>query len=218
DLRTATPDLAAIVPVGGWPMFAPEGFKAFASKSKKDIDAGKFTLVVADTLKMQLELLRDGYANALVGQRPFEMGEKSMDTLLAIKKGQKVPEIIYTGLDLVTKDNVSTMLRWERSPPAFFDRYGAAGLRRAVRSGRPCAPGGTMNDPILEMRGVSKSFSGIKALRAVDLTVYAGEIHALMGENGAGKSTLMKILSGAYRPDPGGEIRIEGKPVRIEGP
>jgi ribose transport system substrate-binding protein len=111
DLRTATPDLAAIIPVGGWPMFAPEGFKAFASKNKKDIDSGKFTLVVADTLRMQLELLNDGYANALVGQRPFEMGEKSMDTLLAIKKGGKVPEIVYTGLDLVTKDNVSKMLK-----------------------------------------------------------------------------------------------------------
>jgi ribose transport system substrate-binding protein len=75
------------------------------------MDAGKFTLVVADTLKMQLELLNEGYANALVGQRPFEMGEKSMDALLAIKKGQKVPEIIYTGLDIVTKDNVATMLK-----------------------------------------------------------------------------------------------------------
>jgi len=111
DLQTATPDLAAIIPVGGWPMFAPEGFKAFASKNKKDIDSGKFTLVVADTLKMQLELLRDGYANALVGQRPFEMGEKAMDTLVAIKKGEKVPEIVYTGLDLVTKDNVAKMLK-----------------------------------------------------------------------------------------------------------
>jgi ribose transport system substrate-binding protein len=111
DLRTATPDLAAIIPVGGWPMFAPEGFKAFASRSKKDMDAGKFTLVSADTLKMQLELLNEGYANALVGQRPFEMGEKSMDTLLAIKKGQKVPEIVYTGLDVVTKDNVAKMLK-----------------------------------------------------------------------------------------------------------
>lgn len=111
DLRTATPDLGAIVPVGGWPMFAPEGYKAFVNKNKKDIDAGKFTLVVADTLKMQLELLRDGYSNALTGQRPFEMGEKSMDTLLAIKKGQKVPEVIYTGLDLVTKDNVAKMLK-----------------------------------------------------------------------------------------------------------
>jgi ribose transport system substrate-binding protein len=111
DLRTATPDLAAIVPVGGWPMFAPEGFKAFATRYKKEIDSGKFTLVVADTLRMQLELLRDGYANALVGQRPFEMGEKAMDTLLAIKKGGKVPEIVYTGLDLVTKDNVAEMLK-----------------------------------------------------------------------------------------------------------
>ncbi|KJC57879.1 D-ribose transporter ATP-binding protein [Bradyrhizobium sp. LTSPM299] len=75
-----------------------------------------------------------------------------------------------------------------------------------------------MSAPILEMRRVSKSFFSIKALRDVDLTVYPGEIHALMGENGAGKSTLMKILSGAYRPDPGGEIRIEGKPVNINGP
>lgn len=111
DLRTATPDLAAIVPVGGWPMFAPEGFKAFVNKNKKDIDSGKLTLVVADTLKMQLELLRDGYSNALTGQRPFEMGEKSMDALLAIKKGEKVPEVIYTGLDLVTKDNVAQLLK-----------------------------------------------------------------------------------------------------------
>jgi ribose transport system substrate-binding protein len=111
DLRTATPDLAAIVPVGGWPMFAPEGYKSFVNKNKKDIDAGKFTLVVADTLKMQLELLRDGYSNALTGQRPFEMGEKAMDVLLAIKKGEKVPEIIYTGLDLVTKANVAQLLK-----------------------------------------------------------------------------------------------------------
>jgi len=75
-----------------------------------------------------------------------------------------------------------------------------------------------MSDPILEMRRVSKSFFSIRALRDVDLTVYPGEVHALMGENGAGKSTLMKILSGAYKPDPGGEIRIEGRPVRIDGP
>jgi len=111
DLRTATPDLGAIVPIGGWPMFAPEGYKAFVNKNKKDIDAGKFTLVVADTLKMQLELLRDGYSNALTGQRLFEMGEECMYTLLAIKKGGKVPEVIYTGLDLVTKDNVAQMLK-----------------------------------------------------------------------------------------------------------
>ncbi len=111
DLKTATPDLAAIVPVGGWPMFAPEAYKVFATKYKKDMDAGKFTLVVADTLPVQIQFLKDGLANALVGQRPFEMGEKAMDTLLAIKKGEKVPEIIHTGLDQVTKDNVDTFMK-----------------------------------------------------------------------------------------------------------
>lgn len=111
DLKTGNPDLAAIVPVGGWPMFAREGFRSFASKFKKDIDAGQFSLVVADTLPVQLELLKEGYANALIGQRPFEMGEKSMDALLALKKGEKVEEIIYTGLDTVTPDNVDAMLK-----------------------------------------------------------------------------------------------------------
>ena len=66
--------------------------------------------------------------------------------------------------------------------------------------------------PILEMRNISKTFGPVRALRDVSLTVYRGELHALMGENGAGKSTLMKILSGAYVADPGGSITIEGKP------
>ncbi|MET0530579.1 MAG: ATP-binding cassette domain-containing protein, partial [Microvirga sp.] len=64
----------------------------------------------------------------------------------------------------------------------------------------------TGSAPILEMVGISKTFPGVRALTDVSLTVYPGEIHALMGENGAGKSTLMKILSGAYHADPGGEI------------
>ena len=76
----------------------------------------------------------------------------------------------------------------------------------------------TGSAPILEMKDISKTFPGVKALTNVSLTVYPGEIHALMGENGAGKSTLMKILSGAYQADPGGEIRINGQHVTIDGP
>ncbi len=72
--------------------------------------------------------------------------------------------------------------------------------------------------PVLAMKGISKTFPGVRALNDVQLTVYPGEVHALMGENGAGKSTLMKILSGAYTADPGGEIRISGQPVTIAGP
>ena len=72
--------------------------------------------------------------------------------------------------------------------------------------------------PAIEMRGISKTFTGVRALREVRLRAWGGEILALMGENGAGKSTLMKILSGAHRADPGGEILIDGKPVVINGP
>jgi len=72
--------------------------------------------------------------------------------------------------------------------------------------------------PLLSMRNVSKSFPGVKALDRVQLDIWPGEIHALMGENGAGKSTLMKILAGAYRSDPGAEIVLEGRPITIEGP
>ncbi|MFP4904741.1 ATP-binding cassette domain-containing protein, partial [Paraburkholderia sp. BR14261] len=71
---------------------------------------------------------------------------------------------------------------------------------------------------VLETHGVSKTFGVVRALRDVSLTLRAGEVHGLVGENGAGKSTLMKILSGAYQADPGGEILIEGKPVVIDGP
>jgi ribose transport system ATP-binding protein len=72
--------------------------------------------------------------------------------------------------------------------------------------------------PRLEMRGISKTFPGVKALNDVQLQAWGGEVLALMGENGAGKSTLMKILSGAYQADPGGEILIDGKPVAITDP
>lgn len=72
-------------------------------------------------------------------------------------------------------------------------------------------------EPLLEMRGVSKSFPGVKALDQVDLTVYPGEVLALVGENGAGKSTLMKILSGIHKMDEG-EIFFEGKPIHIRDP
>lgn len=71
--------------------------------------------------------------------------------------------------------------------------------------------------PVLEMEGITKTFNGFTALHGVNLTIYPGEVHALMGENGAGKSTLMKILAGAYIAD-AGEIRIDGQPVRMTSP
>ena len=70
---------------------------------------------------------------------------------------------------------------------------------------------------LLEMRGIAKRFGNFYALQDVNLDIYRGEIHALMGENGAGKSTLMKILAGAYIAS-AGEINIDGLPFPISSP
>lgn len=68
--------------------------------------------------------------------------------------------------------------------------------------------------PLLEMRGISKSFPGVKALDSVNVALYPGTVTALIGENGAGKSTLVKILTGIYQPD-SGEIVVGGEPVHF---
>lgn len=74
-----------------------------------------------------------------------------------------------------------------------------------------------MREPILEMKGITKTFGSVTANENVDLTLYPGEIHALLGENGAGKSTLMNVLNGIYRPN-SGEILHKGKKVTIRSP
>jgi rhamnose transport system ATP-binding protein len=71
--------------------------------------------------------------------------------------------------------------------------------------------------PLLEVRGIDKSFPGVHALSNISFEVRAGEVHALLGENGAGKSTLIKIMSGVYRPD-AGSILVEGRETRLAGP
>jgi ribose transport system ATP-binding protein len=75
----------------------------------------------------------------------------------------------------------------------------------------------TTASPVLEVRGVAKSFPGVRALDGVSMDLAAGEIHALIGENGAGKSTLIKILTGVHRPD-AGTLLLRGQPVAFASP
>lgn len=74
-----------------------------------------------------------------------------------------------------------------------------------------------MKKPLIEMRGIVKQFPGVVANDHIDLTIYPGEIHALLGENGSGKSTLMSILAGLYSPD-AGSIRVNGEEKRFGSP
>jgi monosaccharide-transporting ATPase len=66
--------------------------------------------------------------------------------------------------------------------------------------------------PVLQLKGIHKTFPSVHALKGVDFTLRAGEVHALLGENGAGKSTLIKVMTGVYQRD-GGDILLEGKPI-----
>lgn len=74
-----------------------------------------------------------------------------------------------------------------------------------------------MSERLLEIRGLEKSFPGVKALKGVNLKVNKGEIHALMGENGAGKSTLIKVLTGIYQKN-GGTIWFDGEEINVRTP
>src|SRR6187549_1224333 len=76
----------------------------------------------------------------------------------------------------------------------------------------PAAPA-----PVVEMRGISIAFPGVKALDGVDFRLLPGEVHALMGENGAGKSTLIKVLTGVYGID-AGTVTLGGEQVSFSGP
>lgn len=111
DFATANPDIGAIIPIGGWALFAPKAYKGFVDSVMDKVRAGTFPLVMPDTLPVELQALKDGYVQVLVGQRPYEMGEKAMDLLVKLKKGETVPAVNMVGLDVVTKDNVDKFLK-----------------------------------------------------------------------------------------------------------
>jgi ribose transport system ATP-binding protein len=80
---------------------------------------------------------------------------------------------------------------------------------------RPVGAGPTSDQDALRVRGMSKTFPGTRALVDVDLTVRAGEVHAVVGQNGSGKSTLIKVLAGYHDADPGASVEVGGRPFQL---
>ncbi len=103
--------------------------------------------------------------------------------------------------------------RFEKAAPYLSETYVIPGKPGIVKGGFHME-----ENRVLEMRGIEKSFPGVRALRGVDFSLNKGEIHALMGENGAGKSTLIKVLTGVYTKD-GGRISMQGaEDIHINSP
>ena len=112
DILGKYPNLDAFIPTGGFPQFVPQAYRKVAEKYKDTHrQTAALALVVADTLPVQIDLLKAGFRNGQVGQRPFEMGYKAMYVLKDIKDGKAAPaDPTYTGLDVCTPETAATCI------------------------------------------------------------------------------------------------------------
>jgi len=110
DILAANTDLTAFLSTGAFTQWNDNAYRQAAEPYKAKMDSGELTIVVADTLPMQMEQLADGMANGNVGQRPFEMGYMAMTTLKDIVEGKEVADPLYTGLDVCDNSNHASCL------------------------------------------------------------------------------------------------------------
>ncbi len=111
DILTANSDLTAFLSTGAFTQWFDNAYRQAAEPYKAKMDSGELTIVVADTLPMQLEQTKDGLGNGLVGQHPYEMGYKAMYVLKDIVERKSVDDPIYTGLDVCNNDNIDTCVQ-----------------------------------------------------------------------------------------------------------
>jgi ribose transport system substrate-binding protein len=111
DILGKYPQLDAFIPTGGFPQFIPQAYRRVAEKYKARLDDNSLALIVADTLPVQMDIMKAGLSKGQVGQRPFEMGYKTMLFLKDIKEGKAEPkDPTYTGLDVCTPQNAATCI------------------------------------------------------------------------------------------------------------
>ena len=111
DFMAANPDVDAFLPTGGFPQFIPDANRAAVEPYMDDIASGKLALVVADTLPVQIDQMREGFSAGQVGQRPFEMGYEVMKAFAQMAAGGAAPaDPTYTGLDVCTPETADTCI------------------------------------------------------------------------------------------------------------
>ncbi len=110
DILAANPDLTAFISTGAFTQWNDNAYRQAVEPYAAELASGDLSVIVADTLPMQMEQLSDGLSNGQVGQRPFEMGYKAMFILKDLVNGTAVEDPIYTGLDVCTADNAADCL------------------------------------------------------------------------------------------------------------
>lgn len=110
DILNRDADLDLFVSTGAFTQWLDNGYRQAIAPHTSRLESGDLVVVVADTLPMQMEQLADGLSAGQVGQRPFEMGYRSMFILKDLAEGKSVQDPIYTGLDVCTQDNHSSCL------------------------------------------------------------------------------------------------------------
>lgn len=111
DILAKYPKLDAFTPTGGFPQFIPKAYAKVVEKHKARLDDKSLALVVADTLPVQMDLMREGLSLGQVGQRPFQMGYETMNFMLQMAEGGEKPkDPTYTGLDVCTPETIDTCI------------------------------------------------------------------------------------------------------------
>jgi ribose transport system substrate-binding protein len=111
DIMAKNPNLDAFLPTGGFPQFLPDANRAAVGKYKAKIASKSLALIVADTLPVQIDQMKEGLSLGQVGQRPFEMGYKTMKALQDMTGGKAAPkDPTYTGLDVCTPETAATCI------------------------------------------------------------------------------------------------------------
>jgi ribose transport system substrate-binding protein len=111
DIMAKNPNLDAFIPTGGFPQFVPDANRAAVEKYKAKIADKSLALVVADTLPVQIDQMKEGFSLGQVGQRPFEMGYMTMKAFADMKEGKPAPaDPSYTGLDVCTPETADTCI------------------------------------------------------------------------------------------------------------